>query len=493
MSGRGYEEFDVLVIGAGFGGLGAALAAAERGAKVKLCETLRYPGGCAGTFQRSGYRFEAGATLSSGFASGQLFDRWRAQHQIPLKLQRLDPVLHFRSAPLSLDIPGDRAAMIASLMALPDAPQKALQRFFHRQEKISHRLWALFSDPALLPPLSGAALLTHLRRLPGYLSLLPLTGRSLGRLLRRDGLESFSPLRLYLNALCQITLQCSADEAEAPLALAVMDYYFRGASHVHGGLGALANGLAEATESVGGTVSYSDRVTALEERKGGWNIQSRRGQFQAKVVIANLLPQGLTALVPSTAPRLRPLKRKVEDSWGAVMLYLVAEEPEPGSAEHWQLIDDAAAPLQSGNHVFCSISSSDELDRAPKGHRTLTLSSHFPIVADEPNELRAERVQAAQERMRSTFAHRCPRWSERVHFEMSASPRTFARFTGRAEGRVGGPPRRRGVGQYLSLAPVEPRPRLFLVGDSVFPGQSTLACALSGHRAIARAFTRYLS
>ncbi|HND32895.1 MAG TPA: FAD-dependent oxidoreductase, partial [Myxococcota bacterium] len=39
------ELADVIVIGAGFGGLAAALSLAERGARVTLLEALTYPGG----------------------------------------------------------------------------------------------------------------------------------------------------------------------------------------------------------------------------------------------------------------------------------------------------------------------------------------------------------------------------------------------------------------------------------------------------------------
>ena len=39
------ERFDALVIGAGFGGLGAALTLASAGARVGLVEALTYPGG----------------------------------------------------------------------------------------------------------------------------------------------------------------------------------------------------------------------------------------------------------------------------------------------------------------------------------------------------------------------------------------------------------------------------------------------------------------
>jgi phytoene dehydrogenase-like protein len=41
------EVVDALVVGAGFGGLGAALSLAERGAWVVIYEALKYPGGHA--------------------------------------------------------------------------------------------------------------------------------------------------------------------------------------------------------------------------------------------------------------------------------------------------------------------------------------------------------------------------------------------------------------------------------------------------------------
>ena len=59
-------DADTLVIGAGFGGLSAALHLADAGQRVVLCEALNYPGGCASTFRRDGLQFEAGATLFKG-------------------------------------------------------------------------------------------------------------------------------------------------------------------------------------------------------------------------------------------------------------------------------------------------------------------------------------------------------------------------------------------------------------------------------------------
>ncbi|MDF1662689.1 MAG: FAD-dependent oxidoreductase [Planctomycetota bacterium] len=106
------KDYDVAVIGAGFGGLGAALELARGGASVILLEMLNYPGGCAGTFNKAGYRFEAGATLSSGLGPGQLFRRWIDEYQLDVHSEILDPILDFRCGSERILVPGNREDLI---------------------------------------------------------------------------------------------------------------------------------------------------------------------------------------------------------------------------------------------------------------------------------------------------------------------------------------------------------------------------------------------
>ncbi len=481
--------YDTLVIGTGFGGLGAALTLAEQGARVLVCEALRYPGGCASTFSRSGYRFESGATLFSGLAEDQLFGRWIKRHGIDVAVDWLDPLVELRTPALEIAVGRDREAVVNTLAALPGAPERALRAFFDRQVKVADTLWSLFDDPALLPPLSTSAFFRHLARAPRYATLLPLLGRSLGSVLASSGLGSFEPLRHYLDGLCQITVQCSAEVAEAPFAMATMDYYFRGTGHVRGGIGELAWGLVRAIERNGGEVRFSSRVKSLTRKDSTFTAQTRTGEVSARTVVANLLPQDLRALVGASEgelPRLDRLAAEVAKGWGAAMLYLVARTPEgtPDKPCHLELVGDASLPFTEGNHVFVSISGPRDPDRCPPGHRTLTCSTHVPLEKLEslPPEGRGAYMAAIQARMREVIAARAPAWSENVVFSMTASPRTFERFTGRSGGAVGGIPRRAGLGHYLSAWPRPVLPGLFLVGDSVFPGQSTLATALGGVR-----------
>ncbi len=485
------QVFDAVVIGAGFGGLGAALRLAEAGARVCLLETLDYPGGCASTFHRAGYRFEAGATLFSGFGEGQLFHEIIARHGLDVTVDFLDPVVTLRSPGASFEVPARRDALIDRFAALPSAPEASLRAFFAAQRKVADLLWEVLDDPALLPPLTLSAFLRHAARAPRYLSLLPLLGKPLFRVLQAHGLDTFAPLVTFLDALCQITLQCGVREAEASFALATMDYYFRGTGHVRGGIGSLAWALARAVGALGGDVRFTTPAKRIERAGRGYVVHTRRGPVGARAVISNLLPQTTAKLLGPLASGtdLSALGERVLEGWGACMLYLAATPP-PGvdGPCHVEIALDPRRPFIEGNHLFCSISGPHDEGRAPGGQRTITVSTHVPMrafLALPPAE-RGRYVDRIQDTMRQGLGRFLPEWWAGVRHEMTASPRTFERFTGRHLGLVGGVPRRAGLHNYERLGPTEVLEGLYLVGDSVFPGQSTLAATLSGIKAAER-------
>ena len=484
---------DVVVIGAGFGGLAAALRLAELGADVVLCETLRYPGGCASTFTRNGYQFEAGATLFSGLAEGQLFADWNRKWDLGVRFDPIDPLVELRTEQWSLAIPPERTAFLRGFAELPGADPDALGRFFSFQHRTADALWQLFDDPSLLPPLTAKSLMRHIGRSLRYGPVLRFMGRPMSDVVAQYGLADWAPLRVYLDAVCQITVQACAAEAEAPFAMAAADYFFRGTGHVHGGIGKLAWALVEAVRRAGGSVRLANRVRRVRRESQGWSVETRHGTFRTKTVVANLLPQSLSKMTePELNGATRDIETSVESGWGAAMLYLLLDakaltRPE---AHHLQLVADSAAPVVEGNHVFCSISAADEHERAPRGQRTVTVSTHVPMkkLGLLNHDERAAYIAAVQQTMRETLALRAPALVDYASFEMTASPRTFARFTGRHEGYVGGVPRRVGFSHYRprSLWPRQAAPGLYLVGDSVLLGQSTLAVALGGVRTAER-------
>ena len=168
------------------------------------------------------------------------------------------------------------------------------------------------------------------------------------------------------------------------------------------------------------------------------------------------------------------------------MLYvgIDAQAISTDSAHHFELIADPKQPFMKGNHIFCSASDRREVERAPEGQRTMTISTHVPM--QELRELSSQEqgvyIEEIQSNMRQTLKRLAPELADAVVFEMTASPRTFERFTQRPHGYVGGIPRRVGLKNYQGIFPRALMPGLYAVGDSSFPGQSTLATAIGGMR-----------
>ncbi|MFM7362003.1 MAG: FAD-dependent oxidoreductase, partial [Cyanobium sp.] len=65
--GSSGDPCDVIVIGAGIGGLVTASQLAAKGAKVLVLERYLIPGGSGGSFRREGYTFDVGASMIFGF------------------------------------------------------------------------------------------------------------------------------------------------------------------------------------------------------------------------------------------------------------------------------------------------------------------------------------------------------------------------------------------------------------------------------------------
>ena len=481
---RTAHELDALVVGAGFGGLGAALRLAERGARVALFERLTYPGGCACTFEHDGDHFEGGATLFSGFDEGQLFRSWIDQHGMDVRYEQLDPPLELRTSEAVVYARRDRAALLAQFEALAGAPLEGLRRFFSLQERVAAALWPTLDDTDLLPPMTPRRIWRHALRLPRYLPLARLVGRPLWSVLERYGLTQFRPLVAWLDAQCQITVQCGVREAEAPFALAALDYHHRGAVHVVGGIGELAWGMVHALQGLGATVRFGAPVKRVDRDGERWVVRAKAEEFSAPHVLLNMLPRDAASLAGLAHPTLAKLGARVATGWSAGVLFRTVRPPQDASpkARHIELVADPDEPFLDGNHVFLSIGAEGEGVAKPSLRR-MTISTHIDPakLRDTSHEGQRAYVDTVHDRMRRTIAKLAPEWDQ-VEREFTASARTFERWTGRGGGFVGGIPRRAGLAQYGELFGRKLPQGFHLVGDSIFPGQSTLATAAGGAR-----------
>src|SRR4051812_252777 len=93
MGGAVERVRDLIVVGAGLGGLTVAALAAHDGLEAVVLEQHLRPGGCAGDFWRRGVLLPAGATLVSGFEPGGLHDTVYRRLGLVPRVQPVDPTM----------------------------------------------------------------------------------------------------------------------------------------------------------------------------------------------------------------------------------------------------------------------------------------------------------------------------------------------------------------------------------------------------------------
>ncbi|MEM9908219.1 MAG: FAD-dependent oxidoreductase, partial [Cyanobacteria bacterium P01_D01_bin.44] len=127
--------FDVIVIGAGIGGLVTASQLAIKGLDVLLLEKYLIPGGSAGYFERDGYRFDVGASMIFGFGQqGTTNLLTRALAAAGMSLETIpDPVQIHYHLPDGLDLKVHREyeRFLAELIQRFPHEAKGIRRFYN--------------------------------------------------------------------------------------------------------------------------------------------------------------------------------------------------------------------------------------------------------------------------------------------------------------------------------------------------------------------------
>ena len=478
------REPKIVIIGAGIGGLSAAALLLKAGYPVTILENHRHPGGCAASFRRKGYRFDAGATLLGGFDATGPHTLLGDELNIKWPTKPADPAW-------SVHLPAKTIVQWNDMERWRNERQKHFsgsdyEKFWERQEKLSALSWELATRNLPWPPQSGRELKELLFSVNSEMfALLPFLGRKVSDLIEkpRPDFLNFLDLQLLISA------QTSAARCHALYGCAALDLPRRGVRHGLGGTGALAQTLADWICEHGGKIFYGQKVKKIiSRRKKALAVVSENGlHLGTDYIIANLTPHALLKLTGSRTPfRYRQEVMSKQPFWSAYMLYLGVDENSlpPLIGSHHQVMADDRKPLGEGNSIFISLSEKGDDLRAPSGCRAVTISTHtnaatwFDLKERDPAAFRARR-HLYREKIFETAEKALPGFRRAVIFDFDATPLTFARYTGRE--RVGGFPqeslfRTRGPAMWLE--------NLWLTGDSIFPGQSTAAVTLGARRCV---------
>ncbi|MEG5081828.1 FAD-dependent oxidoreductase [Microcoleus sp. AT8-B4] len=509
----------VTVIGGGIGGLTAAALLARRGYKVLVLEQAIVPGGCASTFKRKGFTFDVGATQVAGLEPGGIHHRIFSELDIELPAATpCDPAC-------AVFLPGETAPI--SVWRDPQKWQEERQRQFPGSEPFWQLLSALFQaswkfqgrDP-VLPPRNFWDFWQLIQAVrPDTLITLPFTFMTVGDALRLCGLGDNLRLKTFLDLQLKLYSQVDTEETAllyAATALGVSQEP-QGLYHLQGSMQVLSDRLVEAIERDGGKVLLRHTVESIVTANGkaiGTVIRNQKtGEVWTETadrIVANVTAQNLVKLL-SSEPMVGNLTDNLTDNFsvksenlettnklpnqmagykyrvdklppasGAFVIYLGVHEsaiPE-NCPPHLQFLYDYEGEIGENNSLFVSVSHPGD-GRAPKGMATIIASSFTDTRmwwnSVDYEGLKQKYTVGAIARL-SEYFNLTP---ESIVHQEAATPRTFARYTARDRGVVGGIGQRIPTFGPFGFANRTPIKNLWLVGDSTHPGEGTAGVSYS--------------
>lgn len=464
-----YDVYDHIVIGAGIGGLAAAALLQQRGRHVLLLEAHSGVGGCASYFARKKFLFDVGATTLSGMGHRQPVQRLLRELGIGIDMTLCDPGMTIRIGDATLQRWIDRDRWIAECERV-FGPHRQ-REFWTLVHDTAAKAWNATADLAHLPVRSVADVL----RLPSavkHAGLLPSLFRSVADVLQELNLIEHRLFVRFLNEQLMITAQATIHDT--PFIVGALGLAYPADTwYVHGGMNMLPRALAKNFTDNGGTLLLKKRVIEVGPEKLKFVRTDDGKVFYGRHVISNATGWDTGAITPSQEQYFRKEYDHL-GGWGAFTAYIGMKDVAPPSA-YQQIILEGPLPHCASESLFLSWSHPADATRAPEGYRTLTVSTHIPdphqwwTIGPDASAQRKEKIAAA---MMAVLDRAVPGFRDAEKpVVMFGTPITFANFTHRKFGQVGGIPHSMHRPLFFWPGPDTPDRSLSLVGDTVYPGQ----------------------
>ena len=408
--------YDVVVVGAGIGGLTVAALLSARGVNVCVLERQSQVGGCVARVEFSGREFEPGMGIYTSFGKGDIFAR--VVDQLPVGVPQVKPL----ARPYIVRLADGTDVNLVSSDAFFDELRAAFPECIDQAADF-------YRYPA--PERLGATS-------PRFQSFID------------------TQLRGFLHSSID---QCSSVALESALARPRGPLY-----EIHDGPAALAERLAESVKRSGGTVRLNTPVLRLAyDSTGsavGVDLLNGEQVFAKRAIISNLTiwdTYGKLVGLNRTPPEIKKLLNTLHGT-GAFIIYAAIEE--------------AAIARLPGARMLVAMPSAEEDDRFTEvtlaiHGRTATLKAATDVndwfayhASEEDFE---ESDQAALEHFWTKLHTTVPELGGDIEVIETANPRTFYDQTRRKLGTV--------LGLQSAKIPAAQTsvPNLFMVGDTVSP------------------------
>lgn len=480
--------YDCIIIGAGYGGLSSAALLQKKGFRTLILESHNLIGGCASYYKRKNFLFDVGATTFSGVRDSEPVGILARELGIKPNFKKLEIGMKIYQDEKKILRFANREKWISEIET--HYPEKNMKKFWDLIFDLNDKAWNFISENQFLPPRSFSDF-SKLIKLNNFskLNLLPNLFLSVEFYLNKYKIQS-AKFQNFLDEQLLITTQSISKKA--PMLTSSMGLSYPSETYYPiGGMYKFGEQILKKFLEQGGEILFKKEVNFIKENSGGFEVLANHSEesFFCKKIFSNLPIWNMKKLTEKNLNHyFTNYSKKYDEAPGAFVVNAVIEKEIFLDTNYFQ-VHIPNMPFTDANAVFITLSDKDDFERAPKGFHTLTLSTHTKPeewLGLEKNKYE-EKKNILENYILSYLKKNIPEFKD-IHFSniLSATPKTYLKYTKRENGKVGGIPH--SIYKNLLLLPPNKTPNrnLFLVGDTVFPGQGTPAVILSSLNAVTR-------
>ena len=487
------ENYDVIVVGAGLGGLATASLLAKRDVSVLLIEQQAKPGGSCTSFRRNGVTFDVGTAMIYGFGE-RGFKPFRflmneLEEPVEVIAHATLARMAFEGQPITFWPDVER--FLQELDRLFPDEKEGLRAFYRDLYKMYENI--VLKNEVIVPP-SEFSPRQGLRRLMHnplqMLKMQELLSTSVRTLLNRyfKGKEIIN----FFDKLCSAYCYCTADETPAVLAATMfLDNHIGGAYYPAGGAQMLPNKIEKGFERLGGQVLYHtlvDEILIHGDQAYGVRLQNGT-EIHSKRVVANATVWNLYGKL-IRAEHIKPERlswaQNLVPTYPSMTLYMVVDRAAlPEDILPWEIFIENRTLIDSSDLTLYINSLVDE---------TLGPTGKMVIMAIAPNlkpwpspdspeyKTQAYQVQkqAEAQRMLDQIEQHFPGFCNYIETLIIGTPTTIERYLLKNGGAVGGPKNMIGQEMLKRLHARSEWKNLYICGDSTVMATGAPATVVSG-------------